>query len=117
MSAPKVIGRYQQSVVYWSEFDFDVKYYGMHHSHRDNINECLMEFADRNETTARYLISTFGFNLEVSHPVHYSVGDNISKARPHFNITANGKIYHVFTTKNHRRIIAVSEILNTEFPF
>ena len=117
-----VFGVYQQSVVFTGKFEYDKKAVdtGVLNfcTHRENIIECLHEFSVRDTETAKYLIGTFGFTIEVVNPVHYSSGELADRGfRPHFNIKANNKNYHIFTTKNHRRIVGISEVLYMDFPF
>jgi hypothetical protein len=116
-----VFGVYQQSVVFTGVYDYDTNAVDTgvlnFYTHRENIIECLHEFSVRDTETAKYLIGTFGFTIEVVNPVHYSLGEATDRVRPHFNIKANGKNYHIFTTKNNRRIVGISEVLYKDFPF
>jgi len=104
-------------------FSYDVKFEDggkiNWYTHRENIIECLREFSQRNLETLQYLVSTFGLTIEVTHPVHYSLGESevTHKVRPHFNVKCNDKTYHIFVTKNHRKIVGVSEILYKDFRF
>ena len=113
------ISSFNQSVVFSPtySYSFDEIYENNHRSytHKECIVEALREFATRSEETTKYLISTFGFKIEVTHSIHYSSPNE--KERPHFNIRANGKTYHLYTIKNGCRIVGVTELLYTDFRF
>ena len=86
---------FKQSVSFSGHYDYDTcgvengirNFY----THRQNITECLREFSLRNADTAKYLIGTFGFTIEVVNPVHYNHRDTREDCRPHFNLKSNGK--------------------------
>jgi hypothetical protein len=112
---------YHQRITFTGPWNYDECYEGNWNTHRANITQALQEFSTRNEETAKYLINTFGFEIIITSHVHYSreeIALNITeKARPHFNVKANGKTYHIYTTKNHARITGITEMLLTNFPF
>ena len=112
---------YHQTITFAGLWNYDECFEGNWNTHRENITSALREFCVRSETTAKYLINTFGFHIEITAPVHYTEEEimkgKVGQCRPHFNIKANGKTYHLYTTKNHARIISISEISITNFPF
>lgn len=112
---------YRQGITFAGSWNYDECFPGNWATHRENIINALREFCVRSEDTAKYMINTFGFSIEITAPVHYSNEEILlqitDKSRPHFNIKANGKTYHIYTTKNHARIISITEIMITNFPF
>ena len=109
------------NLVFTGKRAYDDKYadqhFVSHTTHRQNITESLTEFIYRNEKTSAFVFSTFGLNIVITNPVHYSIADTNNSMRPHFNIMANGDTYHVFTTKSHRRITGITKIEYFDFPF
>ena len=109
---------FQAHIVFTGKYSYDVIELGARNTHRYNITEALAEFSTRNAETFKYFIATFGQIITITNPVHYSYQEiNREACRPHFNISANGKTYHIYTTKSHTRIVAITEIVATEFPF
>ena len=108
---------FQAYLVFTGKHSYDVLCEGNWKSHRQNITEALTEFSTRNADTFKYFVSTFGQVINITTPVHYSYQDTREACRPHFNVLANGKTYHIYTTKSHHRIVAITEINYNEFPF
>jgi len=111
------------NLVFTGKRNYDEKYSDQHYesytTHRQNITEAIAEFIYRNEKTSAHMFSTFGLNIIITNPIHYSSGDTnqSNNTRPHFNITANGDTYHMFTTKNHKRITGITKIEYVDFAF
>ena len=109
------------NIVFTGKRIYDDKYadqsFVSYTTQRENITESLTEFIYRNEKTSAFAFSTFGLNIVITNPVHYSIAETNNNMRPHFNITANGDTYHVFTTKSHRRITGITKIEYFDFPF
>lgn len=111
---------YHQRIVFAGSYNWDECAPGNWNTHRENINSALWEFSSRNEETRKI---TFGFGnpIIVTGNVHYSrdtvVLGNTDVHSPHFNIEANGKKFHIYVTKNHKRIVGVSELQMTRHPF
>lgn len=98
-------------------WNYDVNAPDNYYTHRKNITDAINEFAFRSMETTRYFIATFGLVIEITSNVHYSRGEDDAVNRPHFNVRANGKTYHLYMTKNHRKIVAITEIILTEWAF
>lgn len=111
---------YHQKIVFAGNYKWDECAPGNWCSHRENINSALWEFSSRNEET-RKITFNFGNPIIVTGNVHYSrdveVLGNTYKSLPHFNIETDGKTFHIYVTKNHRRIVQVSEMTVTKHPF
>jgi len=100
---------------YW---DYDMQFGCSRFTHRENIIEALFELATRNEETAAFTFGTFGRHIEVTTPFHYDQGcKNNASSNPHFNIKRGTTTYHIYTTKNMRKIVRVTEILEHHFSF
>lgn len=111
---------YRQKIIFSPKFNWDECAPGNLYSHRENINSALWEFSSRNEET-RKICFGFGNPIYVTGNVHYSKEDillgKLDSHLPHFNISSDGKTFHVYVTKNHRRIVQLSELTISKHPF
>jgi hypothetical protein len=111
---------YTQKIIYSPKYNWDECAIGNWYSHRENINSALWEFSSRNEET-RKICFGFGNPIIVTGNVHYSKEDILlgktDAYYPHFNIESGGKTFHIYVTKNHRRIVQISEMTVTKHPF
>lgn len=102
-------------ITFSSDYDYDQQVVDSNlptrYTHRENIVEALNELASRSIESAQYLVTHFGATIKVSKPLNYS----LSNSDFHFNISANGKKYHVFVSENNRRIRSINEITTTTF--
>jgi hypothetical protein len=81
-------------------------------THRQLIKDALHEFATRDEKTGEYILEHFGTNIKITRPLHASVIIDT-----HFNIEGKHGNYHIYTNRAGCRIIRITYMVQTAFPF
>jgi hypothetical protein len=81
-------------------------------THRQLIMEAIREFATRDEKTGEYILEHFGTDIKITRPLHASL-----MVDTHFNIEGKHGNYHIYTNRAGCRIIRITYMVATAFPF
>lgn len=81
-------------------------------THRQLIMEALREFATRDEKTGEYILEHFGTDIKITRPLHASL-----LVDTHFNIEGKNGNYHIYTNRAGCRIIRITYMVQSAFPF